>query len=499
MTLGTTRTAPLQRALLALFMCCAGAPGALAQAETETGEFVDTPPLVAHTSIVAQAPAANAVGSGVSDISKSEYTRLLEQNTKKVILKLIELERFNLNYKLNVAKQGRWKGWRYLVSQESNSLLCLSGAITGGAERFKNYETPKLLKRNVLENGNNLAIIGQVIGATGAATEFGINVWHDMEARLDGYAPGAARKKVMQLRDSVDTLLDDRKLMIKELKAIYGDVPYVAVAAAEEPVLSDMLDLTLKEFRDYHVSARRTYASQQFLYLMDVARNTTGAMGNRFGWRALRTGDRRNNFTSGVLQNVSGGLTILNPFLSRGVGMAAGEYHKFYLRKLFDGQPATVEKLNQDLATLRATATTPDLEREDKAVDRCAIYDAHETCARKRIDQAAKDLHQSYLTAAENIVSGTIIGGAKVATGVIFDDAGKRFIHNGKRTNCFLAHANLIGICASSYSAFETMRLQVTREYKRHKQKEKGGLPAQIIKARLAKLDEMEKSLALTP
>ena len=97
----------------------------------------------------------------------------VENNTRQILLKLIELEKFNLNYHANVAKQGRWKGWRYFLTQEGNNLISLGGCTTGMVERVSKFNSHRKLHRNTLETGNALGMAGQLTGAGGSSTTQG--------------------------------------------------------------------------------------------------------------------------------------------------------------------------------------------------------------------------------------------------------------------------------------------------------------------------------------
>ncbi len=453
-----------------------------------------------------QTPAINPPSSAPTLIAQgsdpSPYVNQLENNTKAILLKIIELERYTLKYRSTVAKQGRWKGWRYLLTQETNNSVSMAGFIVGAYERCRVWHykdqtsVKKHLNRNVLEAGNVCGFVAQIIGASGSAVEFGINGWHEVETHRKGFSPAAARAKVKGICSDIQNLLAEREKIEMTMNANCGPTKYAAVSHAEEPVLEDMRDISLGEFKQFHSSARRLYAFQQTLYLTDVARNVLGAFGNRFGWDALRTGDRHNNTRAGVFFVLSGGLTILNPISSRAVGKVVGEYHKHYIKTCTAGSKgADVEKLNADIANLTKIATSPELQNMDLPVLRTALYSEHEDGCRKQVALASRELRAGVLTASENLISGTLIGGAKTAGGIMFLICGSRFPHNGRITNYYLGTGNIIGLSWTPYAILETLRIQVKREFDLHRLRKKGETPGQIIKARLAKLDALEDHL----
>lgn len=422
----------------------------------------------------------------------------LEENTRAILLKLIELEKYNLNYHLNVAKQGRWKGWRYFVTQESNNMLGGAGAIVGTAHRFSHLGNPTRLHRVTLLDGNVLSFVGQIVGASGSGVEFFVNGGHDIAARRKGYGPKTARSKVLGIRKDIDGLMADREKIINQMVSAGAEPRYIEMARAEEPVLMDIRNLSLNEFKQFHTHLRRVIAFQQSLYIGDILRNTCGAVGNRLGWAAIRFGKRHNNNGAGVMFNVSGVTTLVNPIVSRGIGKLVGDYEGWRIRECMagvDSDSVDVTKLNADIAKLKIIANSPELEQLDLPVLRTALYANHETGVRSQIHLEEAELRAGVLTAAENVVSGTIIGCTKIGAASIFNVAGNGFVYSGKGTNQLLAAANTINLSGAIYGTLETARIQVKREVQYQKLKKKHELPGQIMKNRLAQLDEMEKQV----
>lgn len=338
---------------------------------------------------------------------------------------------------------------------------------------------------------------GQLTGAGGSTVEFLINGYHELEARKKGYGPKAAKEKVLAIRKEIDSLLIEREKLLSDLQKVCTDSKYIALARAEEPVFIDMRDISLDEFKQFHLHLRRVLAFQQSLYLFDVARNVVGAFGNREGWRANKTGNRTSNTSAGILFETSGMLTILNPFISRGVGKVAEKYEARRIKPCMEGvNPADVEKLAADLERVRMIANSPELERADLPLIRSAMYSQHEVGVRKQIHIEEAQQRAGVLTAAENVISGTLIGSTKIASGVLFNIAGTKYYNNGRETNIFLGVAGIVSLTGLGYGTAETARIQIKRELQYQRAKKKHELPGQIMKDRMAQLDEMEKALS---
>jgi hypothetical protein len=116
--------------------------------------------------------------------------RAIDTLTRKILLVEIELQRFNLDYQQNVAKQGRWKGWRYATIGETNTGLGLAGGLITTHNRGSKLHRPSTVNIKVQEQANIIPMIRAIIGAGGAAMEFGINGWHDTEGDAKVFRPG---------------------------------------------------------------------------------------------------------------------------------------------------------------------------------------------------------------------------------------------------------------------------------------------------------------------
>jgi len=207
-----------------------------------------------------QAPVETIAPENIEDIPT-----LIDNLTKKIITKEIELEKFNLHYKLEVGKQGRWASWRYALLQETNYALNLASGIASTDERASHFTTPERTDRYKLGNSNLISMIGYIIGASAAALELGITEWHDLQARHKGFSPKAAKKYVLDLKEAIDRLIAERDALIKIEQAAPLLSPHLAIDIAEGKVLKDLHDLALLEYQKFNIGERRYLTFQKSL------------------------------------------------------------------------------------------------------------------------------------------------------------------------------------------------------------------------------------------
>lgn len=463
-----------------------------------------TPALSLKPSI-AQSPQENQfILRGGASVSPMQSVGEIDQLTKAILLKEIELQRYNLHYTIEVAKQGRWKGWRYAGLQEINSGLNLSGSIISVVNRGSNIHRAQGVKLHPQLAANYIPMIGSIIGTGAAAGEFAINQYHDLIARKHGYSPAAAIKHVQSLKDEINALIAKRDALIKIEASDPNLIAHVEVDEAEGKILVDVRDQALQEFERFHVGARKLLAFQQAQYFFDMAKYSTSAIGSNFAYLSLHRKARVWNGRAGVMFIISGQLTMWGPIASRVFAKGVGELTKKRVRPVVeDAEQARIATLQEDVASLDRLIKrgTPQNIPIVSATDRQAHYIAHDKAFSSELDAAEKKNAAAKLTATQNIGAGIIVGGAKTASGVLFVVPGfdknynSKTVRAGRVTNDLLFTAAVVSIPSTSFAMLDTLRIQVRGELNRQKAKKAGALPGQIVAARLKDLDSMEQRL----
>lgn len=477
--------------------------GANATAE-ETSES-GAPQLLAEAPILAQSPAAEQFTlSGGASITPEESVSKIDDLTKQILLKEIELQKFNLHYSQEVAKQGRWKGWRYAGLQEINMGTGLAGAIISVVNRGAHLHRAQGVHRHFQESANYIPMIGSIIGAGAAVMEFGVNGYHDLVARRHGFSPTAATKHVEGIKNDIDSLMTQRAALTKVEASSPALSGHVEVDDAEGKVLKDLRDQSLQEFQRFHVGARKLIAFQQWQYFFDFAKYTTNAIGYEFAYLSLHRRHRIWNGRAGALFIVSGQLTMWGPILSRVAAKGVGELTKHRIKHVMqDSNDAKVQVLESDLAVLDRLIKQGKVSNLGvaNAIDRGGLYGEHQRFFNDEIRAAQKKNAAAKLTATQNIGAGLYVGGTKTASGILFAIPGFNHHYNNSSarasrvTNDLLFTASLIAIPSSAFGMLDTLRIQVRGEINRHKALKAGMLPGQIASARLKQLDDMEARL----
>lgn len=429
-----------------------------------------------------------------STVSAWAQTPAIDSLMKDIMGNEIKMAKFNLHFRLEATKQGRWKGLRYFLFQESNAALTEASLIVGGSERLshisgKNY---KHLNQTTLKAGNIIGALGQGIGATGSAIELGINNYHQIRASGAGFSPGKAAESEAALVKTIDAQLDQLRLMVKSEHDRTGEVHSI-----EALILKDIRDLLVIEFEGFHSGATRTFWEQQSFYTLDIARNIVGATGNIYGYKSLRQHNRNFNKPAGVLVTVSGALLMAAPILSKIAGAAAcrldlQQFSKFNLSKMAN----RLSNLQENMLSLDAAldAMSDSGEPMIPATDRVVHYYAHTNRFIQQLESSLAEQQTSMKTTVQNVLSGLFVGGTKLSNGIMFTKAGYSYNADPRRTNTLLGTGAIPFLTGNSYTLVKNVRTQVKAEVKRKKLKQERELPAQLLNAQLEDLTGLERS-----
>lgn len=427
----------------------------------------------------------------------------IDNLTLNILLKQIELERYSINYNMQAGKQGRWKGWRYGFFSEVNSSLGLAGGITSIVNRGNALHVPSRVRLRTQEGANVVPMIGNIIGASAAGMEFGINQWHEIDAKRKGYSPKQARNKVAAMKNEINKMLDERDALVRVEASDSSYAERLLIDQAEGEVLRDMRDQRLQQFERFHVAKRKLIAFQQMQYLFDIAKNVTNAIGYDQAYLSLHKHHRIYNGYAGVMFAVSGGLTMVGPVASRAYARFVSEHHRRKVRNIATrtAEDATLSKLKADHARLEVVTRNAKPEKVQTVLNHSAVYSTGVKGFDDEISRSEEASQRAKLVAAQNIGAGAFIGGSKVASGILFIVPGFDSRYNGKgyradraTNNCLFTSA-VVGLPATVFSMADTLRINIRGEIDRQRQLKNGVHPSQLAKTRLKELDELEKTV----
>ena len=304
---GMKKTTRLAFALLAaLFMTDWSCSVSMADDLPEL-KIIKVPVKIRATEEQKEAPAQEAVTQVPT--TNEVLSKDIEVLSKQILVDIIDLQKFNMLYRINAAPQGRWKGWRYLMSQESNLALTDAGTIVSVGERGEHIHGKEFAHISQNKTGNGGALLGaiaQIIAGSGSGIELAINEGHSYSSKKKGYSPNQARDVVLKLVSDIDKKLEAREKLIRERPSSQSE--YAQMQLLEGKVLVDFRDLCVSEFERYHASEVKTLAQQNSFYMLDIAKNGVGGVGLFYLVFAALHHARAMNLTGGIFTTISGAM-----------------------------------------------------------------------------------------------------------------------------------------------------------------------------------------------
>jgi len=469
--------------------------------------------------VIAEEPTAPAGSVPPAERAQAPHLRgsvtSLEPFNRQILLKEIELERFAINFRKMNNVQGRWRGWRYFLSQEANAGATAGGLVYQAVERQRvinianemfldkngkvSYRT-RAANRAKLGAGLVPQIVGQTIGAAGSGLELGINFYHEYQARKAGYGPKPSIARVLSIRKEIEGLFAQRQAAALAANLSDSDLE---IAKAEEAVLKDITSMGLAEYVQFHVRAKRFRAFQDSLYVLDIAKNTVGAVGNVMNLKGLH--ERRPHYAGpgGILTLTSGILIIGTPILSRLYGKAVARMHEKSLTKVLEGiDKRDLHKLNDDrnklLQLVAARTDKGAISPQSCSAQTLALlstYEQQSNLKQCQLELASREIRDGTRAATENITVGTAVGGTKVTLGVCSMISGFRYAQQGHKGNSIFQAGTIAYASGSFLTVGDNIRLRIKDEWNRYRLGKKRQLPMQVLGDRLKALDAIESSL----
>ncbi len=455
-------------------------------------------PVAAEASGEKQEGASNIASSEVSANQSTD----LEQITRSILHKQIELEKLNTHFRIETTLVGPWRQRRMFVYGESNASLTESGLITRLPVNF-NLARKKIAKppvdqknRSRLVSATRQQLIGQLIGAGGDVFELGLNFVHYCSIKNRGFNPTGYRKQVRVLQGELDRLIDKRRSILDH--SVNLSPNEIHLARAEEKLLDELRDLSLLEYAQYLSATKRFWAFQNTAFLVDFAKNATGAAGNIVG---LEANHRRRLHMVGsafLLSTISGAIVMVTPMVGRVTGNLSGlAAARTASRELTHIQTTNAEiylsDKDQFLRTLKdQTADTPYLSGLYK---RKALYEKQEEIFLSAQQFLKRQRERARGTLTENIVFAALVGPPRIANGVLGMIGSWHYYNNSPDRNRLFAAGTTAYLAGTTFNMFETARVQAFIELQNRELAKTNLLPRQQFNHRLDLLENMDQIL----
>jgi len=440
--------------------------------------------LVAEPVVKMAALPESALRAGSGDSFSNRYTAM----TKKILLAGIKIERFSLNFRLQSAKQPKFRKIRYFAAQESSAAGGLAFEIAGVREFSKGRRKPLQINKTPLRHGLNAAMTTAIIAGSSSAFELSLNVVQGMKNKKNGFDHRTADRYIATSLKEIDALLLERSALVAANSA---DSSY-ARAMAEGEVLAAMRNAFANEYAHFSADTKSYLAFQNLFYVLNASYNAVGAVSSRYAYCALAKPYL--NGTANILFIVNGAMATLTPVICTTVGTAVKKRTMVRLTRQLDLAPfdpdafalscKNLEKFSQESGSLMPSMPV---------TERVSIYTTSNQLFTKQLDSETKVMRKLEKVALQTSFLGPVIGSTLLTQGILgtygyyhYPLAPRKQINQYYRGAVIGTVGTGMAVVGNAASILGTM----SYEHKLAKNKQ---LPAQLIQKRLEHLDETEK------
>jgi hypothetical protein len=417
--------------------------------------------------------------------------------SREILRSEIKLEKYNLTYRLNAAKQGRWKGWRYFFFQESALGLIEGDLIAMAAYRGHNLHHANRVLRGPAANGTVLpAFLGFIMSGSGDALELSINAYHSLEAHKNGFSPEQSRRYIAGLVSEIDRKIAEREAMVREQPSSDPDVS--AMQSLEGKLLKDFRNASLAEFDGFHVGSRSNLINQQAYYALDIAEKTTGAIWAGMTMHLILKGKERMCTSSGIVFIVNAAQTMLDPVLAHYAGVVAAKLDEKALAAKGLAVPSRqAAELSADCQQIKQWSKEHQNSSNAEIAalaPRVEVYDADTSYYKEELHKQAATATNARHSLITTYGWGLLVGGSKLPFGILPVIAGTKLVRSSVVNTYYFTGAVAL-MPAISLAIANSWRGQISGELNYQRQKNNHTLPGQIINSRMAALDKLEQQL----
>jgi hypothetical protein len=442
----------------------------------------DTPETSSPASPLTSAPASPPTSTAAAAEEPREVKQELDQIDRKLMLKYIELGRYNILFFTAVSHHQWWRAWTYPISRESGTAISLAGTLTDLSQRARGLRDPGRISKSSTRRAATCSLIGNTLSGTASGFELAQNIWEVLLARRKGYSPAASVEHVREIIKATNDLLRRRE----ELTSSIESEELRDIRGLETMVFEQIQEQLEFEFRKWSCFSREREWRENTFYSLDIFQNFTGTTSSVFSLRAYNNPHLRRPAV--ILTLVSNSVAAINPFVSQWVGRAVNVYQK---KRLSSDFPIAKPEMPEEISIEKIKALKGET-GDDTDLSRVAFLAARAQRFDRNLNRDITSITRLRAIAQQKAVSGPLIGLTSVARSTLENVAVFAY-GNQKVPATKLSFAGRIPQAAGqTYAISNTIATRFLAVLKNKRLKAKGELPAQVFARRLKEFDDLE-------
>ena len=441
----------------------------------------------------------------------------IDQLSRQILQKEIELLKFNTKYRVESTRVGKFKPWRTFAYSLAGNTISEVGISHVAYARWKYWRRPALATKPFLRKGPICLLIGHSIIVGGVLIESTLDGINDYKLHKRGLDRKGARQQVSVLVKQIDEMQAsrDRAIQAADLAA-----PQLEAIKAESKLLTDVKNCAVNEYCQFAARDAKIKTARNTANLVTFAGATTGGyMGALGNLLAVANRKPRIALPAGVGFVLSGSFIMMTPVATKLASIVAAKSVKKTETKMFTVPPNSISNFDADCTALSASLSNFD---DGGIKDRLEIYRKQKAIFDRQAVMAKAEAKANNKEFVEKLISNTIVGGTKIGWGTQLIVAGSAYSNTapgkvptlpvklGKtvykvpirpmKTPAQLfsrrvAQGATTFIPGPAVGALDALQSRVRGEMRERKAKANGKAPGQLLAQRLKELEEMETKL----
>lgn len=372
---------------------------------------------VSSLSVSYDAPSSQPAFSAESPVTSAK----VESLTNEILRNEIELMMLNTKFRIATTDKGRAKPWRVFLANLAASGVATAGITTIAAERWRTWQRPATANRRALKAGPIMLLTSHSIITGSILCEAMLDAIKDCKQRKNGLDAASTQKKALELCTLIDTKLSERDALAGRLRGSLS-AEDLRMITQEGLLLRDLRNLSLGEYAQFHVRAKKRIAARNASYLNGLsAASTGGYLGSLCGLIAVCARKPRIAGPAGIGFTISGFNIATAPIVGRVSGNWAARRAKIRLsRELPKVEPAN---LQEHAATLKSLVSPQD----ENILARLSVYETADAIFKQQAKMNAAEKNKGDKEFRERLVWNSAVGGTKMAWGIQLMNAGFGF------------------------------------------------------------------------